>query len=59
LEKFTGSHPAVMQQRIAAMNWKFDFDPTYNKIKLKDKFKNAIEKVTGKRPFDHNNYKVI
>jgi hypothetical protein len=59
LKKFTGTHPAVMQQRIAKMNWKFEHDLRYNKIKLKDRFKNAVEAITGKRPFDHNNYKII
>ena len=59
LQKFTGKHPAVMQHRINAANWKFDYDLSYNKIKLKDRFKNLLEKITGKRPFDHNNFKII
>ncbi len=59
LEKFTGTHPGVMQLYINNHNWQFNFDPSYNKISLKDRFKNSIEKVTGKRPFDYNNYKII
>ncbi|TDH23229.1 glycosyltransferase family 2 protein [Segetibacter sp. 3557_3] len=59
LERFTGSHPAVMQQRIKAMNWRFDRDLSYNKLKLKDRLKNLIEKLTGQRPFDYKNYKII
>jgi len=59
LKVFTGTHPAVMQQRIAAVNWKFEHNLSYNKIKLKDRFKNLVERVTGKRPFDHNNFKVV
>ncbi|HEX2608642.1 MAG TPA: glycosyltransferase family 2 protein [Flavisolibacter sp.] len=59
LEKFTGTHPAVMQHRIRRMNWKFDYDITYNKLPLKEKFKNVLEKLTGKRPFDHNNFRII
>jgi hypothetical protein len=59
LEKFTGSHPLVMQERVKNMNWKFEYDISFNKIKLKDKLKDLLEKVTGKRPFDHNNFKVI
>ncbi|MDB5197901.1 MAG: glycosyl transferase [Flaviaesturariibacter sp.] len=58
LKKFEGTHPKVMQERIAAANWKFDFDPTYNKLKFKDRFKNLVEAITGRRPFDHNNYKI-
>lgn len=59
LEKFGGTHPQVMQSRIEKMNWKFDYDLSYNKLKPKEKFKNLVEKITGKRPFDHNNYKII
>lgn len=59
LKKFTGKHPAVMQHRIQSANWKFDYDLSYNKIKLKDRFKNLLEKITGKRPFDHNNFKIV
>jgi hypothetical protein len=59
LEKFTGSHPFVMQDRVKNMNWKFEYDISFNKIKLKDRLKDLLEKITGKRPFDHNNYKVI
>lgn len=56
LEKFTGTHPAVMQQRIAQMNWTFDYDLSYNNLTLKDHFKNFMEKYTGIRPFDYKNY---
>ncbi len=59
LMKFTGTHPQVMQPRIAAANWKFEHDLSYNRLKLKDRFKNAIEALTGKRPFDHNNFIVV
>ena len=59
LEKFTGTHPKVMQQRINQMNWRFEFDPSYNRLKIKDKFKNFIEKITGARPFDYKNYKMV
>jgi hypothetical protein len=59
LQKFKGSHPRVMQQRVNSMNWKFDYDISFNKIKMKDRLKDLLEKITGKRPFDHNNYKVI
>lgn len=59
LKKFTGTHPAVMQEKIKQINWQFNYDVTYNKYKLKDRFKNAVEKLTGRRPFDFNNYKII
>ncbi len=59
LEKFTGTHPKIMKERIKQMNWKFEFDPSYNHLKIKDKFKNLIERITGARPFDYKNYKMI
>jgi hypothetical protein len=59
LEKFSGAHPAVMQPRIERMNWQFEHDLSHNKIKVKDRFKNLIEKWTGKRPFDHNNFIIV
>lgn len=59
LRKFKGTHPAVMQEMIARSNWSFDYDISKNKPKLKDRFKNLVEKITGKRPFDYKNYKEI
>lgn len=56
LEKFRESHPAVMRERIAKMNWTFDYDLSYNNLTLKDHFKNIMEKWTGIRPFDYKNY---
>ena len=59
LKKFNGTHPKVMQERINLMNWQFSYDLSYNNLKLKDRFKNVIEKITGKRPFDYKNYKIV
>jgi hypothetical protein len=59
LKKFTGTHPEVMKERIARQNWQFDYDISKNKPKLKDRFKNRLEKVTGRRFFDYRNYKKI
>jgi hypothetical protein len=56
LEKFTETHPEVMKDRIARMNWTFDYDLSYNNLSLKDRFKNFMEKWTGIRPFDYKNY---
>jgi glycosyltransferase involved in cell wall biosynthesis len=59
LKLFEGTHPAVMQQRIAAMNWKFTFDPAEKKFSLKDRLLYYIEKKTGKRLFEYKNYTII
>ncbi len=59
LKKFAGSHPAVMQARIDAANWQFDYDLGYNKITPKERLKNVVEQLTGRRPFDYKNYRVV
>ncbi len=56
LEKFTGTHPDLMKERIARMNWQFSYDLSYNNLGWKDHFKNFMEKWTGIRPFDYKNY---
>lgn len=59
LSKFNGTHPAVIRNRIDAMNWKFDHDISRNKFSLKDRFKRFVEKLTGWRPGEYRNYKII
>lgn len=59
LGRFEGTHPEVMQKRIAAMNWKFAFDLTKNTFSLKDRLKRFIEKHTGWRPGEYKNYKLL
>ena len=56
LERFQGTHPAVMQNRINAMNWEFDFDPSFKQKSLKLSFLHFIEKITGWRPGEYKNY---
>ncbi|HTO37230.1 MAG TPA: hypothetical protein VL021_02320 [Brumimicrobium sp.] len=45
LEKFTGTHPKVMQDRIEKLNWKFDYDISFNKTMKKHKIKNLLKKI--------------
>ncbi|RTL56936.1 MAG: glycosyltransferase family 2 protein [Sphingobacteriales bacterium] len=59
IEKFTGTHPAVMQQRIAAKNWQINLDITKKRFSLKDKLLYHFEKLTGIRPFDFRNYRLL
>ncbi|MBK7762942.1 MAG: glycosyltransferase family 2 protein [Bacteroidetes bacterium] len=42
LARFEGTHPQVMQQRIDKINWRFDYDMSYNKFSLKDQFKKMM-----------------
>ncbi|HEX7903324.1 MAG TPA: glycosyltransferase family 2 protein [Chitinophagaceae bacterium] len=56
---FKGTHPAVMQKRIAEKNWQADFDVNKKRFSFKDHLLYRIEKWTGKRLFDYQNYKII
>lgn len=59
VKRFTGSHPEVMKNRIAAINWEFDFDPTKKKMKFKHRVAGLIENITGWRIGEYKNYRVI
>lgn len=61
LVKFDGSHPKVIQNRIAATNWTFDEDLNKRrpKMNLKRRFLQKIEDLTGIRLFEYRNYKIV
>ncbi len=59
LTRFTGTHPSVMQERVAKQNWKFEHDITRKNFTLKGWVMHWIEKITGKRLFDYRNYRII
>jgi hypothetical protein len=58
LEKFNGSHPRVMHDRIAKQNWKFDYDISFNRTKPKDKLKRFLRTYLG-LDFRYKNYRII
>ncbi len=58
LAHFTGTHPAVMQPRIARMNWQFDHDIRQKKLSPKNRLLEAIRKLTGWRIGEYRNYKL-
>ncbi len=58
LQLFKGNHPAVMQQRIAQRNWKFDHDISTNKTTFKDKLKTIAKNKLG-LDFSYKNYNLI
>ncbi len=59
LRKFEGTHPEVMKQRIAQLNWNFDFDPTKTQLSAGYRLLHWIEKNTGLRLGEYRNYKII
>ncbi len=58
LTKYTDSHPLVMQERINRINWKFDYDISFNKLKFKYKFKIWLKNIFGIH-LGYKNYKRI
>lgn len=59
LQKFKGTHPSVMNDRIDRLNWKFDHDLSKNKLKFKDRLKGISESLFGIRPGEFKNYRII
>ncbi len=60
LSHFEGTHPAVMQERIDRMNWKFSFDPTKGiRLSPRRRFLNWLEKKYGIEIGKFRTYKII
>jgi hypothetical protein len=59
LERFGGTHPKVMQQRILEQNWTVELDLSKKKFSFKDRLLYWFEKKTGIRLFDFKNYRII
>ena len=59
LNRFTGSHPKVMQPRIDEVNWAFTFNEKKIKRSLKNSLKHLVEKLTGWRMGEYKNYKLV
>lgn len=59
LEKFTGTHPSVMLERIKKYNWHFEYDKSKVKLSLKDKLLYRLENLTGWRVGEYKNYRMI
>jgi hypothetical protein len=62
LKAFTGSHPAVMQERMNKCDWQFDPSKCYYKPTLKSlryELKALIERAVGRRIFGPHYYKIV
>jgi hypothetical protein len=59
LALFNESHPMVMQERIARMDWEFSFEPGKRKTSFKNRLLHWIEKRTGRRLFEYRNYQIL
>lgn len=59
LSVFTGTHPAVMRERIASRNWNFEYDTRIRNLSLRKRILLAVEKISGWRPGENRNYRLI
>jgi hypothetical protein len=58
LSLFEGEHPAIMEERIARINWIFDYDITFKKRSLKDTAKHILNRFFG-IDLNYRNYKIV
>lgn len=58
---FSDTHPKVIQERINAMNWNFDFDAKQlaKSMNLRRRFLQKLEDLTGWRLGEYKNFKKI
>lgn len=59
VKRFEGTHPAIMQDRIAKINWEFSIDPTQRKLSTKRKLQRWVKQTTGFSAWEYKNYKII
>jgi hypothetical protein len=61
LVKFTGTHPAVMQKRIAVTGWKLDLStkPLQKDMTFRRRVLQKIEDLTGWRVGEYKSYKIV
>lgn len=57
--KFTGEHPAVMQEKVAAQDWVYNYNPRNADWKLKDRFMQPFEDLLGFKFGEYKNYKLL
>lgn len=59
VEKFKGSHPGVMEEKVNAQNHDFVFDPKKAVWKPKDRIMQPIEDLLGFKIGEYKNYRLI
>lgn len=59
LARYNGTHPKVMQNRIAKTNWEFSFDPTQQNLSLKHRLKKTLADKAGIRLGQYKNYRLV
>lgn len=59
LERFTSTHPAVMQGRVASQNWQFEYDPSRLQQPVLERLSDWFERLTGIRVGEYKNYRLL
>ncbi len=59
LVPFSGTHPAVMKERVCQESWHFEYDPARVKRPYHERLLEWIEVHTGWRPGEFRNYRLI
>jgi glycosyltransferase involved in cell wall biosynthesis len=59
LKEFTGTHPAVMAERIARFSSNFKFDTSKSKMKFKYRARKFLKDTFGLSVGEYKNYKLI
>lgn len=59
LVQFSGTHPAVMQAMVNGQLWEFTYDESRTHMRLKEKIKRFLYRLTGYRFFEYKNYRII
>lgn len=57
LERFTGTHPAVMRDRISRLNWDFDCDISFSRKRMKDRAKDLLRRIGIDT--NYRNYRIV
>jgi hypothetical protein len=59
LQIFSGSHPAVMQERVRSQDWKFTYEENKSGWPIREQLLNGLERFTGWRIGEYQNYELI
>jgi len=56
---FQGSHPTVMKDRVGRQDWRFHYDPSKLRQRLKERLLDVLEDKTGYRLGEYKNYEIV
>jgi hypothetical protein len=57
--RFTGEHPALMQEKVQAQDWVYTYNPQKAVWKTKDRIMQPVEDLLGFKIGEYRNYKIL